>query len=77
VKTYMQTHGAQIARQAGAGPWGEAVAFASTGAKLVKANGAGALFVGIVPRLMQQVGAGGPAGLGRGPGRGAERAQST
>ncbi|KIY95208.1 hypothetical protein MNEG_12754 [Monoraphidium neglectum] len=55
VKTYLQTHGSQVAAKAGGGVWGEAVAFASTGASMVRANGPGSLFVGLAPRLVQQV----------------------
>ncbi|KAI8469632.1 MAG: mitochondrial carrier domain-containing protein [Monoraphidium minutum] len=55
VKTYLQTHASEMAVKAGGGVWGEAVAFASTGAGMVRANGPGALFVGIAPRLVQQV----------------------
>ncbi len=40
---------------AGGGAWGEAVAFTRVGKQMVAAAGPGALFVGIVPRLVQQV----------------------
>jgi hypothetical protein len=54
IKTYMQTHGAQLVTNAG-GPWGQTTAFLTVGSKLVAAGGPGALFVGMVPRLVQQV----------------------
>lgn len=44
-----------MAATAGGGTWGEAVAFATVGARMVSQNGPGALFVGMVPRLVQQV----------------------
>jgi hypothetical protein len=56
IKTYLQTHGAEImAAHAGRGVLGEAAAFASVGRSLVAKQGPGALFVGMVPRLVQQV----------------------
>lgn len=51
IKTYMQTHGAGAAPGLG----GQVAAFWQTGAKMVAVGGPGALFVGMVPRLVQQV----------------------
>jgi len=53
--TTQQTHGTQLVASAGGGAWGEAVAFARVGKQMVLKAGPGALFVGIVPRLVQQV----------------------
>lgn len=53
IKTYMQTHGAGAAVAPGLG--GQVAAFWQTGAKMVAVGGPGALFVGMVPRLVQQV----------------------
>lgn len=55
IKTYMQTHGAQLLTSSGGSPWGQAAVFASTASQMVAAQGPGALFVGVVPRLVQQV----------------------
>lgn len=52
IKTYMQTHGREMAAK---GAWGQTTAFVATGAKLVNQQGIGGLFVGTVPRLVQQV----------------------
>lgn len=52
IKTYMQTHCAEMAAL---GVRGQVNAFIATGAKLVAAQGPGALFVGTAPRLLQQV----------------------
>lgn len=48
----LQTHDTGIM---GAGPVKQVTTFFKTGAMLVKRAGPGALFVGIVPRLIQQV----------------------
>jgi hypothetical protein len=53
IKTYMQTQGATMA--VGPGVAGQVAAFAATARALVAAQGPGALFVGMVPRLVQQV----------------------
>ncbi|WIA22871.1 hypothetical protein OEZ86_009816 [Tetradesmus obliquus] len=52
IKTYMQTH---CAEAAAAGAGGQLAAFFATGSRMVAAGGPGALFVGLVPRLVQQV----------------------
>jgi solute carrier family 25 S-adenosylmethionine transporter 26 len=53
IKTVIQTRGGEAALSPGV--WGQARAFAATGAALVRRAGPGALFVGVVPRLVQQV----------------------
>ncbi|KAF8066349.1 SAMC1 [Scenedesmus sp. PABB004] len=53
IKVHIQTHGAELA--AGAGAQGQLAAFWATGGKLVARGGAGALFIGLAPRLVQQV----------------------
>jgi hypothetical protein len=52
IKTYMQTHGQEMAS---AGVLGSAGAFWKTGMTMVKNRGPSALYVGLVPRLMHQV----------------------
>ena len=52
VKTYLQTHGTDMA---GKGLRGSAALFVRTGADMVRRGGVGALYYGVVPRLMQQV----------------------
>jgi solute carrier family 25 S-adenosylmethionine transporter 26 len=44
-----------MAAEAGSGILGEARAFASVGARMVAQHGPSALFVGMLPRLAQQV----------------------
>lgn len=52
IKTYMQTHATGAMNQ---GMKEQVVFFFRTGANMVKRRGPGALFVGMVPRLLQQV----------------------
>lgn len=52
VKTYLQTHGTDMA---GKGLRGSAALFVRTGADMVRRGGVGALYYGVVPRLLQQV----------------------
>jgi hypothetical protein len=53
IKTVIQTRGGEAALSPGV--WGQTRAFVATGAQLVRRAGPGALFVGVVPRLVQQV----------------------
>jgi hypothetical protein len=53
IKTYIQTRGGELATSPGV--WGQTRAFMATGVQLVRRAGPGALFVGVVPRLVQQV----------------------
>lgn len=52
VKTYMQTHGTDLT---GKGLLGSASLFWRTGQKMVTQCGLGCLYVGVTPRLLQQV----------------------
>lgn len=52
VKTYMQTHGSELH---GHGVVGITREFFATGRRMVAKSGPGALYVGVVPRLLQQV----------------------
>jgi hypothetical protein len=52
IKTYMQTH---CAEAAATGAAGQVAAFVATGRRMVALGGPGALFVGLAPRLIQQV----------------------
>jgi solute carrier family 25 S-adenosylmethionine transporter 26 len=55
IKTYMQTHSAEAMSKAGSGLWANTVLFANTGRQLVAQKGWQAMFVGLSPRLAQQV----------------------
>jgi solute carrier family 25 S-adenosylmethionine transporter 26 len=55
IKTYMQTHSAEAMSKAGSGLWANTVLFAQTGRHLVQQKGWQAMFVGLSPRLAQQV----------------------
>ena len=52
VKTYMQTHGTDVA---GKGMLGGAALFLKTGELMVRRNGLASLYMGVVPRLLQHV----------------------
>lgn len=52
IKTYMQTHGTDLT---GKGIISSASLFINTGQKLVRRGGFGALYLGVTPRLIQQV----------------------
>lgn len=55
IKTKLQTHGADAVARAGGGALGELAAFVATGRAMVAARGPGSLFIGLGPRLLQQV----------------------
>ncbi|EFJ47173.1 hypothetical protein VOLCADRAFT_105233 [Volvox carteri f. nagariensis] len=52
VKTYLQTHGADLS---GRGVLGSAALFVKSGRRIVARKGLGGLYVGVTPRLLQQV----------------------
>jgi hypothetical protein len=54
IKTYMQTHSAEQMSKA-VGLWANTALFAQTGRQLVQQKGWGSMFVGLSPRLAQQV----------------------